>query len=440
MGRTVSEAPGYAPDEDFDPRIDDFVSKDRNYVHFDLPLSHEQRANFRLTRAEILGHSFWPLIGYTAEERRVKKDEHGNIEFKLKERPIKFGSHRDAALYELYGKSLSHDYELSLGGHGFAASVLAYRHGVGNNIDHSKHLFDEIKMRKNCIAVGMDISGFFDHIRHDVLYQQICRVRRVSRISDVDFLIYKRMTQFEWVESDDLQERLGKLYGRSGRICYPKDFRSKVREQKPSKVQVNSDCFGIPQGTPLSGLYANISLLDFDAGMVAFLNSLGGSYRRYSDDLAFVLPKSIDVDQFVADIGLRLKSIGLDVSPSKTEISRFALSGSNVAADRSFQYLGFTFDGQRTLIRQSSLNRYYAKMSRGIRSKIRAAKTKGVASGEIYLRQLFKRYTHFGRNRNFPRYAYRAAQIHNSPDIRGQLRRHMQVFDKMVADTISQIY
>ena len=125
MGRTVSNAPGYAPDDEFDPRVDDFVSKDRNYVHFDLPLTEAQRTNIRFTRVEILSHPFWPLIGYMAEERRVKKDARGKIEFKLKERPIKFGSHSDAALYEFYGKSLSHDYEQSLGGQGFAASVVS---------------------------------------------------------------------------------------------------------------------------------------------------------------------------------------------------------------------------------------------------------------------------------------------------------------------------
>lgn len=440
MGRTVSNAPGYAPSDEFDPRIDDFVSKDRKYIHFDLPLTETERTNFSLARTEMLSHSFWPLIGYTAEERRARKNDLGNIEFKLKERPIKFGSHRDAALYEFYGKSLSQDYEKALGGHGFAASVLAYRHGIGNNIEHSKHLFDEIRLRKNCIAVGMDISGFFDHIRHDVLGQNIRKVRGVARLDDIDFLIFKRMTQFEWVESDDLQSRLGKLYGRSGRICYPRDFRQYVREQKPSKVTVNPNDFGIPQGTPLSGLYANISLLDFDAAMVAFVNSLGGIYRRYSDDLAFVLPENIDVSKFLGDVSARLKTIGLDVSIAKTEVSRFSLKGTELTSDRPFQYLGFTFDGQRTLIRQSSLNRYYAKMSRGIRAKVRAGKKKGVLSSDIFRRQLYKRYTHFGKNRNFPRYAYRAAEIHSSPDIRGQIRRHMSVFEKMLADTISSVY
>lgn len=440
MGRTVSNAPGYAPDEQFDPRLDDFVSKDRKYLHFDLPLTEEERTNFRLTSREMLSNSFWPLIGYTAEERRVRKDEQGKIVFKLKERPIKFGSHRDAALYEYYGNSLARDYENFLGGAGFSASILAYRNGIGNNIDHSKSLFDEIRLRKSCTAIGMDISGFFDNIRHDVLYGQICRVRRKSRLDDVDFMIFKRMTRFEWVESDDLKARLGNLYGRSGRICYPRDFRTRVRERKPSKIQINTAPFGIPQGTPLSGLYANISLLEFDASMVDFVQALGGSYRRYSDDLAFVVPERVDSGEFVAAVGEKLTKIGLAVSPSKTEISNFQIDGNGTSADRPFQYLGFTFDGRRTLIRQSSLNRYYAKMSRGIRAKVRAAKRKGVGAEEIYLRQLFKRYTHFGRNRNFPRYAYRAAEVHGSPEIRLQLRRHKNVFDKMVKDTIDQIY
>lgn len=440
MGRTASNAPGYALDEEFDPRIDDFTSKDRKYIHFDLPLTEHERKNFKPSRQDILGHAFWPLIGFTAEERRVKKDANGNIEFKIKERPIKFGSHQDAALLDFYGHSLSQDYERYLLDQGLSQSILAYRQGIGSNIDHSKNLFDEIRFKKNCIAVGMDISGFFDHIRHDVLYHEIMKVRQVARLDEIDFFVYRRMTQFEWVESEDLKTRLGKLYGRTGRICYPRDFRRFVRGQKPGKVQKNSNDFGIPQGTPLSGLYANISLLDFDIQMSGLLSSMGGSYRRYSDDLAFVIPNDTNVLDFIDDVSARLKVIGLDVSPAKTEVSQFLLTGEVLEADRPFQYLGFTFDGTRTLIRQSSLNRYYAKMNRGIRGKVRAAKNKNVLASEIFLRQLLRRYTHFGKNQNFPRYAYKAAKVHQAPEIRLQLRSHMRVFEKMVSETIARVY
>ncbi|WP_428028511.1 hypothetical protein, partial [Altererythrobacter sp.] len=61
-------------------------------------------------------------------------------------------------------------------------------------------------------------------------------------------------------------------------------------------------------------------------------------------------------------------------------------------------------------------------------------------SKEIYMRELFKRFTHFGKNRNFPRYAYRASDVHRSPEIRAQLRNHMDIFKKMVATAVETVY
>lgn len=440
MGRTVSNALGYAPDDEFDPRIDDFVSKERKYVHFDLALSQAERDTFEPSVGDILQNSYWPLIGYVSQERRAKKDSAGNLVFSEKDRPIKFGSHRDAAIFEHYAKSLSIDYEDALGGRNLARSVLAYRSGIGNNINHSRSLFAEIMYRKNCIAIAMDISGFFDNIQHGILYKQILRVRNVERLGDVDFHIFKRMTKFEWVESTDLKKRLGANYGRAGRICYSREFRRLVRGKKPSLIHKNQNDFGIPQGTSLSGLYANISLFEFDELMSSYLSEINGSYRRYSDDLAFLVPQETDLENFLKSVTDALKEIGLAVSQHKTDISRFQAHGSVLKADKPFQYLGFTFDGQRTLIRQSSLSNYYSKMAIGIRAKIRAAKKQGIPADEIYMRELYRKYTHFGQIRNFPRYAYRASNVHDAPEIRAQLRNHMEIFKKCVRNTIASIY
>lgn len=440
MGRTVSNGPGYAPDDEFDPRIDDFVSKKREYLHFDLPLEKVERESFRPTESNILSNSFWPLIGYKIEERRAKKSDSGELYFDIKERPIKFGSHKDAAIFQYYAKSLSEDYERLLGGRNFARSVLAYRSGIGNNIDHAKSLFDEIRLRRDCTALAMDISGFFDNIRHDVLLHSIKETRGVTRLSKVDFYLFERMTKFEWVESADLEQRLGSKYGRAGRICYPKDFRHLVRERKPSAVHRNPNDWGIPQGTPLSGLYANISLLKFDQEMTELVHQFEGSYRRYSDDIAFLLPREIDRDAFMNGVVSALFTIGLSFSAHKTDIAEFRGGVLSPSDANPFQYLGFTFDGKRTLIRQSSLTRYYTKMNRGIRAKVRAAKNKKVPSDEIYMRELFRKYTHFGQNRNFPRYAYRASSVLDAPEIRIQLRRHMNIFKRMVKRAVGTIY
>ena len=49
--------------------------------------------------------------------------------------------------------------------------------------------------------------------------------------------------------------------------------------------------FGIPQGSPISSILANIYLLKFDRKINQFLNTVNGIYRRYSDDIVVICPK-----------------------------------------------------------------------------------------------------------------------------------------------------
>lgn len=227
-----------------------------------------------------------------------------------------------------------------------------------------------------------------------------------------------------------MRARLGRLYGKLGRICTAREFRKFVRNTKPILIDKNPNNFGIPQGTPLSGLYANISMIHFDDFMQNFIGSLNGSYRRYSDDIAILVPIDTDSDIIMKTLDHQLGMINLKISEKKTEISVFKKSGNDIISDRAFQYLGFTYDGSRVLIRNSSLNRYYAKMHSGTRAKVRAAKKKGIDRDFIFLRQLYQRYTHFGKSKNFPRYAYRAAKKFGSDNIRRQISRHMFIFKR----------
>lgn len=440
MGRTESSAPGCAPCNEFDPATDDFVSKERNYTHFDVPLSEPERAGFSVTDTQLSQHEFWPLLGFTKIHRRLRFDRDRGRYWEAKPREIKFGSHRDAAVLEFYCQRLGKKYEAHLQQTKFGDSVLAYRSGVGDNVAQAGSLFREIRARENVIAIAMDIKGFFDNVDHEILFAALKKVLAAERLSDADHKVFKTMTRFAWVDSDALTERLGRRTAVGGRICSAREFREKVRNPKPGIVQANPDPFGIPQGTPLSGLYANISMLEFDRIIFNYIKKRGGTYRRYSDDIAIVIPETVDVALVLRHVGQRLKRCGLNLNPSKTEISHFRSISGVQSTKRAFQYLGFTFDGQRTLIRASSLNRYYAKMRRGIRAKVRAAREKGVPRDQIYMRELFRRYTHFGKNRNFPRYAYRASTILEAPEIRGQLSRHMQKFKSAVEYFVNRAY
>lgn len=438
MGRTVSKSPGAnlesQEDVAFDPLLDDFVPKPRSYPHFDRKLSEADRSSFSTTNAALKSHDFWPLIGFKITERRAKRNENDEIIFQDKDREIKFGSHRDAAMLEWFGIQLADKYEAKLQSSGLSDVVLAYRSGLGSNIDLAKSLFDEIRKRKSCRCLAFDISGFFDNISHDELLKNWKAVLGVARLPDHEFKVFSRMTRFEWVESDKLQEALGRRKPVNGRLCTAVEFRTLVR--KGDLIFQNEKALGIPQGSPLSGLLANISMLDFDRVMHAYLTKRGGSYRRYSDDIAIVLPSGVDEKLVERHLISRLKKIGLKINTKKTDRATFDL-GLSPPVGEEFQYLGFVFDGARVLIRASSLNRYYKKMWKGIRAKVAAARMKGVDLNQMYLRELLRRYTHFGLTRNFPRYAYRAAAKFGSSDIRKQVAGHMRHFKRMLSQAIA---
>lgn len=441
MGRTDISIPECVPSEDvFDPLTDDFVSKERNYIHFDHPLSKAQRKRFSISPEQLRTHSFWPLLGFVQESRRAKFNKSGELYFELKPRKIRFGSHRDAAILEYYGKILGKKYEEFLKSQSFGNSVLAYRPGRGTNITQANDLFQEIKSRKNSTAIALDVSKFFDKINHKILFESLKEVLGVERIPDADFQVLKFCTNFSFVEISDLERSLGRSGAVNGRLCTAKEFREKVRGNPDKVVQINKLDFGIPQGTPVSGLLANIAMIKFDRMMYKYLTKEGGSYRRYSDDIAIVLPEEQDAKRIIANVKRQLTKLGLSVNEKKTELSIFSYKLGVLASDRPFQYLGFTFDGTRTLIRSSSIGRYYGKMRRGVRAKVRAAYAKGVPFDQIFLRQLFRRYTHFGRSRNFPRYAYRAAEKMNSPEIKSQLAPHMKQFKRCLRQEIERIY
>jgi hypothetical protein len=183
--------------------------------------------------------------------------------------------------------------------------------------------------------------------------------------------------------------------------------------------------FGIPQGTPLSAMAANIAMIAFDLELLQYIKPVGGIYRWYSDDILLLVPPAEEVT--AAQTVLQIASkYGLTISNAKTEISRFQVQGGRQLSDRAISYLGFCFDGQRTFLRPSTLSRYYRRMTYAARGAVRGAGKKGKTAADTFKRGLLKDFTHLGR-RNFYSYSRRA---HNSmPDsiIKRQLRRHFRI-------------
>ena len=79
-------------------------------------------------------------------------------------------------------------------------------------------------------------------------------------------------------------------------------------------------------------------------------------------------------------------------------------------------------------------------MRRGIHAKLIAAKSKDIPSAEVFKRESLARYTHLGKRRNFLRYAYKAADVMGSPEIRGQVSRHVTWFNRAWDREVSRVY
>lgn len=404
------------------------MSKERKYKHFDLPLRESERDQVIDFAREDEPHRFLPLLGFTDEARRYVRKASGVREIKVKERPIRFAGHADAAYLQAYAAHLNGFYERALAQDGTSGSVLAYRRGGGTNIHHAKALFDEIRLRGDCTVFAMDISGFFDCLDHRMLRDEVAGLLGVSRLEGHHANVWKNVTRYSWVETVDLDKLLGKKRNGHGRVCSLGDFADHVRGRKDGLVRTHDQTFGIPQGTPVSGLYANIYLRTFDRELIAWCGQYGGSYRRYSDDIAAVLPLGAKVRHVVAVVEKMLADYGLAMSVDKTDTADF--KGGLLVSPTPIQYLGFTFDGQKTLIRPSSLDAYRGKMRRGIHAKMIAAKAKKIHPSEVFKRECLSRYTHLGKRRNFLRYAYKAADLMGCPEIRRQVAHHVTWFNR----------
>jgi hypothetical protein len=404
----------------------------RRYAHFDDPLTDVALKTFTVQGDNIASHAFLPLIGYQKVVRKMDFSVFPPLA-KNKERDIRYASHTDSAIYSIYAQALSEAYEQQIKLKGVGDCILAYRGGIGYNVPFAKSLIDEVRARGCCHVTCLDVSGFFDNLDHKLLKAMLCRLLGTTRLPADWYKIYRRLTAFEYVLREDIEARLGKIKGQ--RICQISTFHSAIRPI----IRTNTSSRGIPQGTPLSGLLANIYMFDLDCRAHEYFVKLGGSYRRYSDDIAVVVPDPKEEAAALSFLQTLLEEHHLSFNPSKTCRTTFtAAANRQYYSGEILQYLGFTYDGEKILIRPESIKNFYARMKSNIRGYIKAAAKKGVPLAELRRRVLIGRFTHWGDSRNFVQYAYRAARELKAPEIRRQLRNHVPIFDRQWAKMVAK--
>ena len=161
---------------------------------------------------------------------------------------------------------------------------------------------------------------------------------------------------------------------------YGENFSTKDRWGRRTEkyIEKNFKPYGIPQGSPISDLLANLYLLDFDRIVAGWVKEIGGDYYRYSDDILLVLPGDKSVGLALhAKVQSLIKTFGskLEIEKSKSSVFEFKTSGDHQVCEmvkgtqgkKRTEYLGFRFDGRHAYIRDSTLSNLYRKVTRSAR-------------------------------------------------------------------------
>lgn len=478
------------------------------------------------TPETIAKHRFLPFIHKTAKVKKFRKvynttDGKLNPEFingnkilrkpEIKTRELFYASHLDSLIFSYYARVLSDKYEEILKSKEYNLNevVSAYRSVPINpenanssnkcNIDFANDAFKTILdfSENEFSVIAFDISSFFDNLDHAILRKVWVEILKVEKLPPDHFNIFKNITRFSHVDIVDIFEEFKtKIYTRKinkfGKVleikqkkidklkflrnqnaiafCTKDEFlnlKGKLLQPSKTKKTKNGEIkyrnYGIPQGSPISSVLANIYLLHFDKKINDFLAN-DGVYRRYSDDMIVICP-SAKKNALIELVYNEIKTYKLEIQPKKTQIFHFKKQDGILTCGQEFDneinwnknliYLGFEFDGTTVTLKSASLSGYYRKMKRAVRrAKYHSSKLYYKKPGELFKRRLLKKYTYRGAKRtrkylwdkienkfkasdsynwgNFLSYSNKAARVMINNKINQQTKRHWNIFNKLI--------
>lgn len=412
------------------------------YAHFDWRTDIGQQREYIADPEKVAKHGFYPFIHY--EKLTIKYNKKKGRKEKV--RDICYAAHIDRCIYQYYSFLLNALYNERVRKDGTSAAAVAYRTDLHeNNIHFSKHAFDFIKANSPVHVMIGDFTGFFDNLNHEYLKRQWCSLLGVDCLPPDHFAVFKNITSYSKMELADLLRLNGLEDTKSGR----KELNGMARVLSPEKfkenralIQKHREPYGIPQGSPISGILANMYMLEVDKQINDAVHELGGMYIRYSDDFMIILPDVPGIDaakelKRVSDMVEQAPRLTLE--PSKTQYFHFengvlANCGKDFHKDandnsKTINFLGFSFDGHMIRIHPKTITKYYYRMYRKARgiSKMGGYTPNGKRiTGE----NLYMSYSWKGAKKghgNFLTYVDRAETEYGPGEaIKRDTRRHMQ--------------
>lgn len=389
----------------------------------------------------------------------------------LRTRPIMYSSHTDSLIYSFFATLLEIKYEEWIMRNDLNDVVIGYRKiniepevsdKGKSSIDHAINVFDEINKRfneknENISAICIDISGFFDNLNHDILINNTKEVFNRDEFLNSGFdKVLNSITKYSYISNDYLLKSIYQL--RNSRfkkrltlkdrknisknsnkkevcLCSMDEFNKIKRNEKngnkqknqfdePVKsiklINSNSEIFGIPQGTSISGLLANVYMKDFDLRVNYFAKQNNAIYKRYSDDIIIICPTELK-ESFIEKMKYEISTIKLEIKSSKTNISDF----NNFSEINELSYLGLNYNGVKITIRGGTLSKYYSRLLNYKNYKKKKSINKEVPRGLVFKK--------FGLSKNqltFISYAKLVYKKTNSKHVLKQIKKYKKILKK----------
>lgn len=406
--------------------------KYKKYAHFDKKMSIKKFKRLLLTDDIISKHGFFPFIHYQIKSKKLDKTKeklYAKKEPKIRE--IYYCAHLDRYIYQHYAHILGQKYNDYMIKENIDNCSGAYRIERGKcNVDFSYEVFKFIKQSDNAIIFIGDFTNFFDNLNHIKLKRRLETVLN-SKLDNNFYKIFKSLTKFKYINMEELYDyftirnnkRSEKYYIRKlNQLMSIEEFKKFIVDINPKTglkyLKENNKNYGIVQGSPLSGLLANIYMIEFDKQMNDLSKKYKGKYLRYSDDFILVL-NDVNEDNIINIYKIIQKKVNdagqIELKSEKTNIFEYKnknitclnnkiLNTTNVP--NIINFLGFSFDGKDISIRSKTITKYYYKMYR----KIKRYKS---GKKDVTRKQIYDKFSSQGSNKkrgNFISYVNRAKQ------------------------------
>ena len=370
--------------------FEDVVKNDyyRSYSHFDIRVKLEEVYDYISNPQNVATHSFYPFILDSRPKLKVHTEKPPkNGRFEKTYRPICYAAHLDRCIYQYYSYKLNQDYNNYIKNTLIDKCSKAYRTNLPGktNIDFAKEVFDFIKGTNKCGIIVGDFKSFFDNLDHKYLKERLKQLLNVTSLPADMYAVYKNITRYSKWNIEDIfkirkeeDPKLSEDDIRYGRIILN---RSQFKNNVNRCVDHNKK-IGIPQGSSISAVLANIYMIEFDSRISLFLEKMNGKYVRYSDDFIIIVPyleKEV-LEKTYDKLLEEVKDAKLMLQSDKTQLFSYenqtilplqnVLNGVETKS-KKLNYLGFSFDGKKVSLRDKTISKYYNKVYRKIKTIVK---------------------------------------------------------------------